>query len=45
MGDIGELQLAGCIRYVLMRNEVWSTKVTHGSQVKTSSSGENSSIS
>ena len=36
MGDIGELQLAGCIRYGLMRNEVWSTEVTHSSHVEAS---------
>ena len=40
MGDIGELQLAGCIRYGLMRNEVWSTEVTHSSHVEASSSGK-----
>ena len=45
LGDTGELQLAGCIGYEPMNNEVWNTRVTHGSQEKTSSSGEISSIS
>ena len=36
MGDTGELLLAGCIRYGVMRNEVWSTGVTHSSHVEAS---------
>ena len=40
MGDTGELLLAGCIRYGVMRNEVWSTEVTHSSHVEASSSGK-----